>query len=201
MTTQLNLLPGASLVKVAPTSVAPSSSPKAKALARSYLGDRGGINAYSDYAAERKEQFLRDGCAWLKDVGQRLKPFGLTHVEVHANRAGIAVSGEVYGYFFPEGGAGLGLFVCLDESCLPRFAGLQARGDRLALMARWRKREREGKGRKARFKTIGQDGPNQWLDPSLDSRALAEQLLICFAAQLGIEPPPIQEPAFCEGRL
>jgi hypothetical protein len=196
MNDQLTLLPDLSVA----AADRPAPASKVKALAFSYLGDRGGINAYSDYAAKRKEQFLRDGCAWLKDVGQRLKPFGLTHVEVHANRAGIAVSGEVYAYFFPEGGAGIGLFLCLDESAMYRPAWFRERGDQLTLMARWRKRELEGKGRKARFKTIGQDGPNQWLDPSLDSRTLAEQLLVCFAAQLGIEPP-IQEPAFFEGRL
>jgi hypothetical protein len=185
MSDQLTLLPGLTAVGKSARGL------KAKALAHSYTGDRSSINGYSDYAQERKEQFLRDGCAYLKDVGKDLARHGLPHVEVHSNPAGIAVSGEVYGYFFPEGGAGLGLFVCLDESCLPRFAGMQERGDRLLVLARWRKRELVGKGRQARFKTIGQDGPNQWLDPSLDSRALAEQLLVRFAAQLGIEPPPI----------
>lgn len=194
MSDQLTLLPGVLAVG------RPAPGPKAKALAFSYLGDRGGINAYSDYAAKRKEQFLHDGCAYLKDVGKRLAA-NLPHVEVHSNRAGIAVSGEVYAYFFPEGGAGIGLFLCLDESAMYRPAWFRERGDRLTLMARWRKRELEGKGRKAHFRTIGQDGPNQWLDPSLDSRELAVQLLVCFAAQLGIEPPPIQEPAFFEGRL
>ncbi len=196
MNGQLTLLPG--LPVAAAERPAPAS--RVKALAFSYLGDRGGINAYSDYAAKRKEQFLHDGCAYLKDVGKRLAAY-LPHVEVHTNRAGIAVSGEVYAYFFPEGGAGLGLFLCLDESAMYRPAWFRERGDRLTLMARWRKRELEGRGRQAHFGTIGQDGPNQWLDPSLDSCALAEQLLVCFAARLGIEPPPIQEPAFFEGRL
>ena len=182
MSDQLTLLPGVLAVG------RPAPGPKAKALARSYLGDRGGINAYSDYAAKRKEQFLRDGCAYLKDVGQRLKSFGLTHVEVHTHQAGIAVSGEVYACFFPEGGAGLGLFLCLEESAMYRPAWFRERGDRLTLMARWRNRELEGKGRKARFRTIGHDGPNQWLDPSLDSRELAEQLLNLFTVELGIKP-------------
>src|SRR5574341_55489 len=196
MNDQLTLLPNLSVS----AAERPAPASKAKALARSYMGDRGGINGYSDYAHASKEQFLRDGCACLKDVGKRLAAY-LPHVEVHANRAGIAVSGEVYGYFFPEGGAGLGLFLCLEESAMYRPAWFRERGDRLTLMARWRKRELERQGRQGRFKTIGQDGPNQWLDPSLDSRELAEQLLVCFAAQLGIEPPPIQEPAFFEGRL
>lgn len=196
MNDQLTLLP--SLPVAAAERPAPAS--KAKALAFSYLGDRGGINAYSDYAAKRKEQFLRDGCAWLKDAGQRLKPFGLTHVEVHTNRAGIAVSGEVYAYFFPASGAGTGLFLCLDECAMYRPAWFRERGDRLMLMARWRNREiKAGKKHPGRVVTrVTDEGPNEWFDPSLDSRELPEQLLVCFAAQLGIEPPN-QEPAFFEG--
>ncbi len=90
MNDQLTLLPDLSVAAVD----RPAPASKAKALAPSYTGDRGAINAYSDYAAKRKEQFLHDGCAYLKDVGRRLAA-NLPHVEVHSNRAGIAVSGEV----------------------------------------------------------------------------------------------------------
>ena len=194
MSAQLAFLPG---------SAPPAKGLRPRKLEFSYTGDRGGINGYSDYAQRRKEQFLRDGCAYLKDVGKRLAVHGFPHVEVHSNPAGIAVSGEMYGYFFPESGAGLGLFLCLGESAMYRPTWMLTRGDRVTLLVRWRKREiAAGKGCKAHanLRIVG-EGSNQWFDPSLDSQELTEQLLNCFAEQLGIEPPAVSVPAFFEGRL
>jgi hypothetical protein len=175
--------------------VMPTPAEKAKALADSYGGDHGGINGHSDYARARKEQFLCDGCAYLADAAKRLAlRAGRLHVEVYGNERGIAASGEVCGYFFPESGGGTGLFLCLYEMAMwtaDRPDWLRPRGDRLMVLARWPQREiRPGKKHPGRVRSrVIAEGPKQWLDASLDSRELAEQLLNLFAAELGIEPP------------
>lgn len=175
--------------------VRPTPAEQTLALADSYEGDHGGINGLSDYARTRKEQFLRDGCVYLADAARRLAlRVGRLKVEVYANERGLAASGEVCGYFFPESGGGTGLFLCLSDMAMAtanRPEGLRPRGDRLMVLAHWRTRETRP-GRKypgqVRSRVIA-EGPRQWLDASLDSRELAEQLLNLFAVELGIEPP------------
>ncbi len=173
----------------------PTSAEKAMALADSYGGEHGGINGLSDYARARKEQFLRDGCAYLADAARQLAlRVGRLKVEVYANERGLAASGEVCGYFFPESGGGTGLFLCLSEMAMGMAArpeGLRPRGDRLVVLARWRTREtRPGRKYPGQVRShVIAEGPKQWLDAPLDSRELAEQLLNLFAAELRIEPP------------
>ncbi len=168
---------------------------KALALADSYGGEHGGINSLSDYACGRKEQFLRDGCTYLADAARRLAlRAGALRVDIYSNERGLAASGEVCGYFFPASGGGTGLFLCLSEMAMGMAAcleGLRPRGDRLVVLARWRTRAiRPGRKYPGQFRShVIAEGPKHWLDASLDSRELAEQLLNLFAAELGIEPP------------
>lgn len=174
--------------------VRPAPAEKPLALADSYGGERGGINGLSDYARTRKEQFLRDVCAYLADAAKRLAlRAGRLHVEVYGNERGLAASGEVCGYFFPKSVDGTGLFLCLSEMAMGtagRPDGLRPRGDCLIVLARWRTREiRPGRKYPGQVRShVIAEGPNQWLDASLDSRELAEQLLNLFAAELGIKP-------------
>jgi hypothetical protein len=168
---------------------------QALALADSYLGDCGNINGHSDYARARKEQFLHDGCAYLADAATQMAlRTGRLHVEVYGNERGLAASGEVCGYFFPASGGSTGLFLCLSEMAMG-IAGhlekLRPRGDRLVVLARWRTREtRPARKYPGQIRShVIAEGPKRWLDASLDSRELAEQLLNLFAAELGIEPP------------
>ena len=175
----------------------PAPAEKALALADSYGGDHGGINGHSDHARARKEQSLRDGCAYLADAASRLAlRAGRLHVEVYGNERGLAASGEVCGYFFPESGGGTGLFLCLYETTMgtaDRPNWLRPRGDRLMLLARWRTRQiRPGRKYPGQIRShVIAEGPKLWLDASLDSRELAEQLLNLFATELGIERPAI----------
>lgn len=67
-----------------------------KRLARNY-GIRGSIDAYTSEGEELKRKFLRDAVAFLKAVGAKLAEIGLTEIEVTKNKAGVAVSGDVYG--------------------------------------------------------------------------------------------------------
>ncbi len=184
-----------SFIAPGPGEARPAPAEQAKALADSYGGDCGGINGLSDYARARKEQFLHDGCAYLADAARRLALCaGRLRVDVYGNERGLAASGEVCGYFFPKSGDGTGLFLCLSETAMgtaDRPNWLRPRGDRLMVLAHWRTRETRP-GRKypgqVRSRVIA-EGPRQWLDASLDSRELAEQLLNLFAVELGIEPP------------
>ncbi len=176
----------------------PTPAENAKALANSYGGDHGGINGHSDYARARKEQFLHDGCAYLADAARRLAlRAGHLKVEIYGNERGMAASGEVCGYFFPASGSGTGLFLCLSETAMATAnhpEGLRPRGDRLMVLVRWRTREtRPGRKYPGQIRShVIAEGPKQWLDASLDSRELAEQLLNLFAAELGIDRPPLE---------
>lgn len=58
-----------------------------------------GINAYSAEAAVLKEQFLKDAAAMARAVGKSLEAHGFETKRVSKNRAGIAVSGEVWGEY------------------------------------------------------------------------------------------------------
>ena len=68
--------------------------PKRLRLDGSYSSDHGMICAYSAPGHERKERFLRDAAALLRETGRHLARRGLTQSDVRINRAGMAVSGE-----------------------------------------------------------------------------------------------------------
>jgi len=55
----------------------------------SYSSDHGMICAYSAQGHERKEQFLREAAALLRETGRHLARHGLTQAEVRINRAGL----------------------------------------------------------------------------------------------------------------
>jgi hypothetical protein len=66
------------------------------------------ICAYSAHGHERKEQFLRDAAALLRETGKHLARHSLTQSDVRINRAGMAVSGEVTADFWnPEARRGV----------------------------------------------------------------------------------------------
>ena len=66
----------------------------------SYSSDHNMICAYSAHGHERKEQFLRDAAALLRETGRHLARHGLAQADVRINRAGMAVSGEVTADFW-----------------------------------------------------------------------------------------------------
>lgn len=57
-----------------------------------------------EYDADNKARFLRAGSALLKTVAKKLAEKGVSETSVTSiNRAGIAVSGDIYGYLYAPG--------------------------------------------------------------------------------------------------
>ncbi len=156
-----------------------------------YSSDHNLICAYSDYGHARKEQFLRDVAALLKETAKHLAPHGpstlrlrsaqaslrtgLTQSDVHVNRAGIATSGEVCAdYWNPH--TLRGVWVEIGSTSLTHLSGRQ---DGVSILARWRtyKAEPARRGRRKQRLATKSDGPNQWLSPEFNSLELAQALL------------------------
>jgi hypothetical protein len=142
-----------------------------KRLASNY-GIKGSIDAYTSEGEELKRKFLRDATAFLKAVGAKLAESGLTEMEVFKNAAGIAVSGEVYGWFAaPE--AQYGIHVQIGGTCLGGILGRST--DAVAIRATWRQIKRKEQSRRAHRRTLA-EGNNNWLDANLHSDAVAQSL-------------------------
>lgn len=57
-----------------------------------------------EYSEDNKTRFLRTGSVLLKEVAKELVAKGIVATsKISVNRAGIAVSGEVYGYLYAPG--------------------------------------------------------------------------------------------------
>jgi hypothetical protein len=141
-------------------------------------GDAGDpwIHAYTDAGEASKKAFLRDGRTYFLAVARVLKPYGFESLRVHANRAGIAVSGDVHLKVWSEA-RGRGIRLSLSDTSLQ-----VDRCDRLAIVANvLSERTERGKGKQLREHY--KEGPNVWLSASLDAQALAEKLF----AVMGIE--------------
>lgn len=120
-------------------------------------------------ACLRKDDFLRDAHRLLRQAAKILEAAGLHTLDIHTNRGGAAVSGEVIGRF------------ALDEAnCLEVFLGAsvvgRVRPDRVTVMARVSAYKTETRGKKDRIR-IGEMGTNIWLDPNVHSGQLAQKLL------------------------
>jgi hypothetical protein len=146
-----------------------------------YSSNHNMICAYSAHGHERKEQFLRDAAALLRETGKHLARHSLTQSDVRINRAGMAVSGEVTADFWnPE--ARRGVWVEISTTCLSLLSGRQ---DGVSILARWRTYKGDPIGRsKHRKRSAHQaEGPNQWLSLEFDSQQLAAALLRIYDPQ------------------
>jgi hypothetical protein len=142
----------------------------------------GQIDGYGDDTQANKDQFLRDGRAYLKSVGEHLAAMipGL-QTELMVNKAGVAVSGEVYAYFTAPGG--FRLFVQVGTSALPTgsltLRILSGRADGVIVLAQLRSpsaMKKRGSRRQAKPGLCYTIGANDWRDPNLPSDEMARQL-------------------------
>ena len=125
------------------------------------------IHGYTEHAAACKEQFLRDGRRYLKAVGVVLAGYGFSDIQLSVNRAGIAVSGAVYGALRAPARDRY-LVVAISACHVARL--LFDRPDGVAIRAVWRTPHPTGKGYR--------EGPNTWHDANLESTTLAGALLV-----------------------
>ena len=148
----------------------------------------GTINAYTNEAARLKYLFLQDARRYLRAVGNTLADLGVSGHEYVTNKAGIAVSGEVWAYFWVEGQPE-GLFVEVGTTLL-RAANLSfpvRSSDGVCILVQ--RRTWQGDGSRRRLGRIV--GGNYYFHPDLDSRSLAWELL----PLLGIEVQSDEKPA------
>jgi hypothetical protein len=143
----------------------------------------GRIDGYGADRQANKDQCLRDGRVYLKSLGDYLAAMipGL-QVELQVNKAGVAVSGEVYAYFTAPGG--FRLFVQVGTSALPTGSPtlriLSGRADGVIVLAQLRS-PREIKNNRGSRGRINSNvsytiGANDWRDPNLPSDEMARQL-------------------------
>lgn len=146
------------------------------------------IDAYSDAGAVQKEKFLSDAARYARMVARELFHFGFREHEVRTNRAGIAVSGEVYAeVFHPEHQRWV--FFWIEST----FGTLSLRQDTVVITARWREHN-------SRFHHRGRpcvdDGPNQLISASLDTYSVAVRLLPLLGMNAAdFDVAPTQQPA------
>jgi len=124
------------------------------------------------YNPESKKAFLNDAVRVMRAAGKMMGD-KIAACIINKNEAGIAVSGEVYGYFILPDMQNM-LMVEIGTSCIAH-----ARPDRVIVMLQYRKLEtpfdptkkRRGKPRVPGNKDIGS---NQWLDsPDINAEDLA----------------------------
>lgn len=149
-----------------------------------YTGDHDLICGYSNVAAQRKEQFLRDASALLREVGKHLAQHGLTEMEIRRNLAGVAVSGEVTAEYWQSGSPCRRVWVEIGATCLALLSGRKDGASILARVQEYREPTEQDRRRLGRRHTKSHPGlirctpgPNQWLSPEFDSRKLADTLL------------------------
>ncbi|MBI4671037.1 MAG: hypothetical protein HY741_05150 [Chloroflexi bacterium] len=143
----------------------------------------GQIDGYGADTQAHKDQFLRDGRAYLKSVGEYLAVLipGL-QVELCVNKAGVAVSGEVFAYFSAPGG--FRLFVQVGTSALRILSG---RADGVIVLAQLRSpiaMKKYSSGRQAKPGVCYSIGANDWRDPNLPSDEMARQLFERYGGTL-----------------
>lgn len=153
-----------------------------------YTGDYDLICGYSDFAAQRKEQFLQDAAALLREVGKHLAQEGLTETEIRRNPAGVAVSGEVTAVYWLSGSPCRRVWVEIGATCLAVLSGRKDGASILARVQEYREPTEQDRHRLGRRHTKSHPGlircapgPNQWLSPELNSRELAAALLKIYS--------------------
>jgi hypothetical protein len=150
-----------------------------------YTGDHGNICAYSPAGCERKQLFLRDARAMLRETGRRLAAGGLTQMEVRVNAGGIAVSGEVYAEFWDPANPLRHVWVEVSATSIRSLSG---RRDGASIMARVQlyrpsARQQHPRGHGSPLLERDRMGPNLWLSPELTSAQLAERLRLIYDPQ------------------
>ena len=144
----------------------------------------GQIDGYGVDTQANKDQFLRDGRAYLKSVGDYLAALipGL-QVELQVNKAGIAVSGEAIAYFTAPGGHRL--FVEVGTSALQSLSG---RADFVTVLVQLRSpraiKSRRGSRRQIKPEVSYTLGANDWRNPNLPSDEMAYQLFERYGSTL-----------------
>ena len=143
----------------------------------------GQIDGYGADTQANKDQFLRDGRAYLKSVGEHLAALipGL-QVELQVNKAGVAVSGEVFAYFTAPGGHRL--FVEVGTSALQSLSG---RADFVTVLVQLRSpsaMKKYGSRRQVKPGVCYTIGANDWRDPNLPSDEMARQLFERYGGTL-----------------
>ena len=134
------------------------------------------ISGYSDLGQQRKEQFLRDARALLKQTGEFIAQLGWTEYDISVNPSGVAGSGDAHAdYWDPDDP--LHIVYCTIGASAIAFG---ARKDGVIIMARQEQRTvHRGGGRKqgkVSYRTLHM-GPNQYIDPGMNSQELAAELL------------------------
>ena len=136
------------------------------------------VNGYTDHAAAQKAQFLKDGKALLKEVGNWLAARGLTEMDVRVNPSGIAGSGDVYADYWQSpdkpGDPTRRAYVNISDSALG-----WGRKDSLIVLARVQHYRQDGGARKPAYR-MANSGPNRWLSANFDSKELADKLWQIF---------------------
>jgi len=133
--------------------------------------DNGNINGYCVLAQQRKEQFMRDARALLRQAGRHLARHGWTECELRVNPAGAAVSGDVSADYWDPANPLDPVYCTIGASAV----AFGARKDGVAIMARKEKRAEAPNGRGYGRRTWM--GINQWIDPGMNSQELAARLL------------------------
>jgi hypothetical protein len=159
-----------------------------KCLARdgSYSNGASGISGYNPLSASLKDQFLRDARALLKQTLQFLAKSGWSEHLICVNPAGPAVSGDVFADFWAPADP-LNIVYCTIGASAVHFGGRQ---DGVIIMARQEKRQLYEEGRRPSRKSLYRRtwmGINQWIDPGMNSRQLASQILKIAGAPEGEE--------------
>ena len=134
------------------------------------------INGYSSLAQQKKEQFLRDARALLKQAGQFLAKFGWTECDIRVNPAGPAVSGDVHADYWNPADPLNTIYCTIGSSPV----SLARRKDGVIIMARKEKRVVHDAGRHSSSKPSYRNswmGMNQWIDPGMNAQELATQIL------------------------
>jgi len=155
------------------------------------FGDVLSIHAYTAAGESLKQQFLRDGRTYFLAVAKAIQPHGFASLGVHANPAGVAVSGEV-GFKAWNEVRQQGVALSLSATSLA-----VDRTDRLALIVNeLSQRVTRGTGKHAQvdFKL----GLNRWLSANLDPTDLAQQVLTMLRVESWVGMPQAQLALFDE---
>jgi len=130
-----------------------------------YANNTGQINAHSVEGETLKESFLKDALSVARAIARALKADGWDS-KAHINRAGIAVSGEVYCDLIPPSGE-YQFLLEIGSSAL-RFDEHVRKNDGVLMMLQRRTRDE-------RRQIVG---ANIYLDPSKDSQKLAAEIYL-----------------------
>jgi len=133
----------------------------------------GSVNGYSEQAQTRKDKFLLDARALLKQTGRFVAQAGWSEYDIRVNPTGVACSGDVHAEFWKAEDPFTTVYCTIGSTAV----SLGGRKDGIVIMARQEKRvARDSRNSKPSYRNIWM-GINQWIDPGMNNRELATQLL------------------------